>query len=94
MNQKNTIKSLINDTSSLHDYYYYLFNYVQKSFFHNFYFSEMSSTIIMISFIFTISARCAHVGNYTDSYDDCDMDIVKTKSFLTKICSIKVLNHQ
>ena len=54
----------------------------------------MIITVTVISILFTGSARCAHVGNYTDSYDDRDMDIVKTKSFLTKICSIKVLNHQ
>ena len=28
----------------------------------------------------TGSARCAHVGNYTDSYDDLDIDFIKNKS--------------
>ena len=41
----------------------------------------MSSTfIVVISTILTGSARCAHVGNYTDSYDDLDIDFIKNKS--------------
>ena len=41
----------------------------------------MSSTfIVIISTILTGSARCAHVGNYTDSYDDLDIDFIKNKS--------------
>ena len=41
----------------------------------------MIITIIVISTIFTGgSVSCAHVGNYTDSYDDRDMDIIKNKS--------------
>ena len=40
----------------------------------------MIITITVISILFTGSARCAHVGNYTDSYDDRDMDIIKNKS--------------
>ena len=41
----------------------------------------MIITIIVISTIFTGgSVSCAHVGNYTDSYDDRDMDIIQNKS--------------
>ena len=43
----------------------------------------MIITVTVISILFTGSARCAHVGNYTDSYDDRDMDIMKNKSSLT-----------
>ena len=40
----------------------------------------MIITITVISILFTGSARCAHVGNYTDSYDDLDIDFIKNKS--------------